>query len=217
MNRMAKVRPSGIIGTLSGSAGPLAFRRTRGGLQLIERESPRNRETPAQRAQRDRMTRAARAWTAMSPEQVLAWRTYASTLAPSPLDPPPTAVNVFKALAMRVIAIDPDAPIPLVPPESPFGGDGVAVTVQGLATSVRFVPDRPNTDGVATELLLQRLASPHRAAYASRYRSKGYFALSGAPIEIEAYAGWYACAVRFARAATGQAGPLLALGVVRVG
>lgn len=214
---MARVRTAGFIGSLAGSAGGVTFRRMPGGIQIIDRESPRDRQTPAQRAQRDRMTRAARAWTEMSPEQVGTWRIYARTLAPSPLDPPPSAVNVFKTLAMRVLAIDPHGEIPLAPPEAPFGGDGVTLAVEGLAQAVLFAPDRPNVEGVVTELLLQRLPSRHRAAYPSKYRSQGYFALTGAPVLLQVRPGWHACAARFARESTGQVGPLLALGVAHVG
>lgn len=100
--------------------------------------------------------------------------------------------------------------------EAPFGDDAVRVAVRAAQGGMEFVPSGSNAPGVVTELLVQTLDSRHRATYASKYRSRGYGALAGAPVLLRADAGWVACAVRFVRAAAGQAGPLLQLGRVRV-
>lgn len=213
---MARVKTSFLGRELSGSVGNVAFRRTSSGTQMVERSRGRDPQTPAQRAARDRMRRAGQAWLSLSLEEAEAWREYARRLAPSALVRPPQAVNVFKTFATRVLAVNPLVAIPVLPPSAPFGGDAVRVTVQAVQGGIAFVPDGSNATGVVTELLVQALASPHRAAYPERYRSQGFLAFTGEPVVVPTGAGWHAVAVRFVRAATGQATPLLELGRVRV-
>lgn len=213
---MARVKTSLLAGGLAGSVGNVTFRRTPAGTQILERGRGRDPRTPAQRAARDRMRLAGQAWLALSFQEAEAWREFARRLAPSALVRAPQPVNVFKTLATRVLAVDPGAAIPSLPPSAPFGGDAVRVTIEAVQGGIAFVPDGSNATGVVTELLVQTLTSPHRAAYPERYRSRGFVAFGGSPAAVQTGAGWHAVAVRFVHAATGQATPLLELGRVRV-
>lgn len=214
---MAKLKASPFVGQLSGSMANLAFRSTATGVQMIARANPRDPRTPAQMAARHRMTQANALWRGMTLEQSAAWRAYAQAQA-EPLRPAPSAFNLFAALAVRVLAVRPGAVVPLVPPAQPFAGDAVQVSVSGAPGAVLVSPSAGNAPGVVTEILLQPLASIHRATYAEKYRSAGFFSLvAGAAVSLPRGAGAVAVALRVVRVDTGQAGPLLELGRVVVG
>lgn len=214
---MAKLQASPFVGQLSGSMANLAFRSTATGVQMIARTRPRDPRTPAQVAARQRMTQVAGLWRGMTLEQAAAWRAYALELA-EPLHPAPNAFNLFAALAVRVLAVRPAAVVPLVPPAQPFAGDAVRVTISGAPGAVVVSPSAGNAPGVVTEILVQSLATVHRAAYAEKYRSAGFFSLvAGAAVSLPRSPGPVAVALRVVRVDTGQAGPLLELGRVVVG
>lgn len=214
---MAKLKPSAFAPGMSGSMSNLAFRETRQGTQMIVRQAGRNPRTPAQEAARDRMARASRAWVQMTVEQAEAWRVYAASLATNPLAAPPVAFNVFASLAVRVLQANPSAFIPLVPPSAPFSGDAVAASVSAAPGAVVLQVSQGNAPGVVTEVLLQKLASVHRAAYLEKYRSKGFSSwVAGSSVSIPVKAGVYAVAIRAVKASTGQTGELMEIGRVVV-
>lgn len=214
---MAKLKPSPFVGQLTGSLGNVAFRNTPTGVQMVVRQASRDPRTPAQRAVRMRMARAAALWKSMSLAQAAAWRAYAESRA-EPMQPAPIAFNLFSALAVRVLAVNPAATVPLLPPAQPFAGDAVRVRLAAGSSAVEVSVDAGNAPGVVTEFLLQPLASIHRAAYAEKYRSAGTFELmAGQPVSLACSApGPVAVALRVIDAATGQSGPLLELGRVVV-
>lgn len=217
---MARVKVSPFLGELQGSLGNVSFRQTRFGVQMIERQIPRDPRTPAQVAARERMSLAARVWTSLTLEQAAAWRLYAESLVAGPLDPAPNPSAVFCALAVRVLAVNPAAAVPLMPPADPFAGDAVRLKLVQIAPpgKVRLECLQGNSPGVTAELLLQPLGSIHRAAYREKYRTAGFFDLvTGTPVELPSRAGAVAVAMRTVVANTGQAGSLLELGRTLVG
>jgi hypothetical protein len=119
-------------------------------------------------------------------------------------------------LAIRFLQVNPQGTIPRLPPATPFAGDGLVVSVEGLEGAVRFGASQPHLPDVTTELLVQRLLSVHRRTYLERYRTQGFHAF-GPPLELPLRTGLYACTVRFVRVSTGQATRLVELEVVEVG
>lgn len=217
MKGMAKLKTAAFAPGLTGSMSNLAFRETRQGTQMIVRQAGRNPRTPGQLAARDRMARASRAWVQMTVEQAEAWRSYAASLATNPLAAPPVAFNVFASLAVRALQANPSASIPLNPPPTPFSGDAVAASVSAGPGAVVLHVLSGNAEGVVTEVLVQKVASAHRAAYLEKYRSKGFSSwVAGASLSVPVKPGVYAVAIRAVKASTGQSGELMEIGRVVV-
>lgn len=128
-----------------------------------------------------------------------------------------TAQNAFVMLAVRVLQIDPLAPIPVDPPTGVFYGDETQISATGVPGAARFTASGPNAPGVVTELLLQRLATPRRNP-GPQYRSErfAHFEVGGLTSDVAVAPGRYACAARFAEQATGRVGLMQPLGVVVV-
>lgn len=213
---MAIVRTSAFVTGIRGSAGNVTYVETPFGTSIRDRVIPRDPRTPAQAAARERMTLAARAWKSLTLAEARAWREYAAALDQQPPWRPAKAQTRFVELAIRFLQVNPQGTIPRLPPATPFAGDGLVVSVEGLTGAVRFAASQPNSPDVTTELLVQRLVSVHRRTYLERYRTQGFHAF-GPPAELPLRSGLYACAVRFVRVSTGQATGLVELGLVEVG
>ena len=105
-------------------------------------------------------------------------------------------------------------------PFSPKGEEPEGPPPQGEGVlGIVFSASAPNSPGVWTELLTQRLAAAWRKPHPNEYRTRAFvgYATGSTEAVVACEPGAYACAVRFVRAATGQASPLLPLGVVVVG
>lgn len=215
---MAKIAPGFALGGgLHGSAGSATFVRTPYGVSLRARTQPRNPRTPAQVASRTRMARASFAWKQMTIEQAMAWRDYAVSLSLPAAATRVSAQNVFIRLATKFLQVSPNGEIPLMPPSSPFGGDAISISASAVQGGVRFASSGGNGGGVATELLLQPLASVHRRAYEKEYRTKAFHVFPSVSLyDVSVPGGVYACAVRFVRIATGECTELLPVGLVSV-
>lgn len=230
---------------LSGKSGNTVFVQTSGGTLVRDRNVPFDPKTANQVVARQRMTRASVAWSEMEPEQVELWEDYAQSLAQrNPATGQwrsPRPMNLFTALYVKLQQLDPSSPPPAAPPATPFFGDNVSVSVgssfadlhpptpsssnsrsslqeEGEAV-VTFTANRPNGEGVVTELLLQPLANRNRKAYLDKYRSQAFHAFEDGSLtaEIPAQPGWYACAYRFVNIETGQDTALAQVGKVLVG
>lgn len=139
---------------------------------------------------------------------------------------PRTAYNAFSGLAAKRLQMFPDEPVPRLPPTSAFLGDGIEVSVAPLpgrgegvgGPAVTFSASGPNSEGVVTELILQRLAGKARKPTAKGYRTQGFvaFAAGALTAEVPCEPGAYAGAIRFVRAATGQETALVPIGKVIV-
>ena len=108
---------------------------------------------------------------------------------------------------------------PALPPDSPFGGDAVHLSVEPVVGGLRWTADRPNADGVVTELLAARVQSALAEPRDRDYRTVGraVFVPGGLSADVSLRPGRYAVAVRFVLKPTGQAGGVLRLGVVSAG
>jgi len=214
---MATVKASVFADGMRGSLGNIALRQTRGGTQMLVRNIGRDARSPAQIVVRERMGQAARIWKNMTLEQATLWREYAKGLGGGGLKEAPVACNVFASLATRFLAVNPGGVVPLQPPVSPFFGDAVRV-VLGSGNGVLTVQVlQGNSDGVVTEVLIQKLASVHRSTYLEKYRSKGFFDLNvGQMVSLPVSAGFYSVAIRVVEAGTGQSGAVVELGRVVV-
>ena len=216
-----KAQLSIVFENLRGKAGNVVIQGGRSGLVVRPRVVGRNPSTPAQQAARSAMQKAAAAYTALTPTQLSAWQAYAETQSrPNPVTGipyHPTANTTFIALATKFLQVSPTSAVPVAPPAAPFGGDSVAVTVGAEAGQVTFTGNKNNAAGVTTELLLQALASPVRTPRYAAYRTKGFqvFALGSLSRSFTVPPGYYAAAYRFVEIATGQASPLIPLGIVQ--
>lgn len=220
---------------VSGRVGDLVFLPQKNGRFIVRRMPSRlPRRTLGQKAASSRMTRAAAAWRTLGFAEAEQWDAYAATVGRK-------AYNAFIGLAAKRLQVLPDAPIPSLPPTTPFQGDGIVVAVQaslpaktdvaveasrsaGTEARTTFEPgltfsaDAPNAPGVVTELLLQRLRGSLRKPVAKSYVSKGFVAFAPGTREatVPVPPGVYACAVRFIRVASGQEAAILPLGKVVV-
>lgn len=125
--------------------------------------------------------------------------------------------NAFRGLATRFLLVNPDSEPPRLPPAAPFGGDGVFVQASAATGSILYAPDRPNTPGVVTELLLTPVRSALSEPRDRDFRQAAMTTFAGGdPVAVSVLPGRYAVAIRFIRSASGQATPVMRLGQVRV-
>ena len=101
-----------------------------------------------------------------------------------------------------------------MPPTSDFVGDDLTVSVSAVAGVIRFTPSAPNSPGVVTELMFQKLPNPRRSPV-KFYKSLAFAALVG-PLDVPMEPGLYALGYRFVRASTGQMTDMMPVGVVTV-
>ena len=177
---MAKVN-GGISGQgLRGRLGNIVFRqRPDGGTVAAAYAEPRNPRTPKQTQTKTAMARAGQRWRELTPEQAAQWEDYAASR--TTIDPAtgrrrvPQTYNVFQGLALKLQQMNPQVSLPVLPPSQAFSGDGIRVTISGGAGELTFTASGPNSANVATELLIQPLASIHRKPEAGKYRSAAFF------------------------------------------
>lgn len=220
---MATLRLGAFASGLTGKSGSTVFVQTPGGVLVRDRVIPANPQTPSQVAARMRLRKATAAWSNLDPEVVERWEAYAQELAER--DPAtgfmrsPRPMNVFCALYMKLLTLDPTTSPPQDPPAQPFFGDRASMVAHGEPGAVRFEAVTPNGPGTVTELLLQPLASRNRAVYPRKYRAQGFhaFAEAGESLVVPAPPGWTAAGYRFVDSATGRATPIVASGKVLVG
>ena len=77
---MALIRLSSLIGSISGSLGPITFRNTRNGPLATKRLTRTKQRSPAQQQSDSRWTALTRAWDNLTPANRLAWSTLARQL-----------------------------------------------------------------------------------------------------------------------------------------
>jgi hypothetical protein len=218
--RMAKLKGTAVACGLSGSAGPVVFvRMPGGGTAVRDRTVPRDPNSPAQAQWRGLVARASALWRTLTPEQAQRWQEYAEAAGEGREGGRPNASGLFVGLAAKVWQVEAAAAPPLDPPSQGFLGDGVPVSAAGEPGAVRFAAGGPNSAGVVTELLLQRLPSRLARPQKGRDRHRGFVAFAPGSLEasVPAPPGAYAASVRFVLAATGQASALVRLGTVVAG
>lgn len=183
-----------------------------------------NPRSPLQEAQRRRVAIVNTLWAALPLESIARWRAYAEGPSFQPLSPAQERSSraasgnaLFKKLATKYLVVHGGFVAPTEPPAAPFLGDAIVVGVAGSALGAVFSASAPNSPGVLTELLLQRLPARHRLPKARDYRTLAFVEFAGGPVSVPAAPGAYACAVRFVRADTGQESATVPLGTVEVG
>lgn len=215
---MAKVKAGIGIGSISGTSGGAVFVQRRDGTILVrERPTFSGSDTDGQRESRRLFSRASSAWRDLTDDEQRAWLAWAKR--ENPFAGASAAANSFRSLAVRWLAFDPQGDPPRLPPDAPFGGDAVEVAVDGTSSTIRFVADRPNSTGVATELMAVAVRSAISEPRDRDYRILGRmaFAKGALSCEVPATPGRHAVGVRFVLRATGQSTGVLRLGIVRVG
>jgi hypothetical protein len=206
---------------LRGQVGDKVVARTDHG--LVVKRLPRYKRPISAKlaASSQRLKRAGELWVGLALPQVEAWRAYAAGLTRrddvTGEEYSPTAKNAFAALAVKVLQVDPEAPVPTSPPAGPFLGDSVELAVSAAPAGARFEASGPNGPDVTTELFAQPLANVRRLP-GKRYVSEGFHRFLPGSLSVVAplAPGAWALAARFVRPSTGQATGLRRLGVVEV-
>ena len=207
---------------ISGRAGSADFANTKNGTLMKAKSRPNNPNTPAQQAVREDLSQVTRTYSTLTDDQLDEWRDYAKnnprsskrTRSKRPL----SAINVFTALSTKFLQINPGGTPPVTPPAATFTGDTVTVTAEGKEGSVLFTASHANSEGVKTELLLQKLPSRARVPTKTGYRSKAFVAFATGTLthSVTARKGWYAPAMRFVNRATGEEMGIVSLPLVQV-
>jgi hypothetical protein len=219
---MAKIALSSTISAIRGKVGTNVYTRGRSGPTLRIKVPVANPKTQPQRFVRGNLGRAARAYKSLTKSQRVQWQDYAAGLQVSNKvtgnSYSPAAIDVFVGLAAKFLQVSPTGTIPLTPPSTPFSGDNVVLTATTPSAGiVRLTASGPNTAGVTTEILIQRLPSINRMPPDNGYRHKQFHVFAGAtPLELELGPGVWAVAYRFVKTSTGQATDPLALPVQQV-
>ena len=219
---MAKAELGAMVSSVRGTVGGVVVTSGRGGTVVRRKPLYRRPTSPLQAQAEARMRGASAAWSSLSAEGAAAWRAYGERHGR-------TAQTAFVALATKFLMVQPSGEAPLLPPIQDFLPDDVAVsagspptlpspTGVGEASGILFAASGPNRVGTVTELLVQALPNERRSP-TRRYGSAGFVAFVAPSLShlLPLDAGIYAVGYRFVRAATGEMGPTILLGVVRVG
>jgi len=206
-----------MVDVMRGKLGGVVFTKSRSGPTVRVRVRPANPATAAQINARANITDASRAYKALSSADAQAWRDYGLTFTiPNGVGGQfnPSGINAFTQLAAVYLAVNPGGTAPVTPPGSPYEGDTITVAGADGSGLVTFNPSAANTAGSTTELLVAKLLSPNRMVQLNDYRVVEYHVFtSGADnVDVTEPVGDYALAIRFVKIATGERGPLIALG-----
>lgn len=215
---MALFKLGAFAESLSGKSGNTVFVRTKAGTVVRDFVIPTNPDTAAQQGVRSYFGLATTAFRNMTSSQVQTWNNYASqftTRTRAGKLRKRTGINVFTALTTKFLQVTPTGTIPLTPPTSAFAGETITLTVTPGDGQLQFTASGPNTSGVKTEILFQRLAAPNRKPERGAYRHKQFvtFASGSLSVSIVTEPGYWATAYRFVKTATGQASDLIPLPV----
>ena len=213
-----KAKLSMAFEDLRGKDGNVVIRKGRSGLTLTPRRTPSNPKTVAQRSVRANLSKAARTFKSMTVSQAAAWEAAAAGIVRSnPISGDSyqmTGINLFVEYTTKFLQATPGGTIPMAPPTTPFAGDTITLSAtSGEPGKLTFTASAANAAGVTTEILIQRLASPHRNPQPGAYRHASFKAFaSGSLTEaLTLPAGYYATGYRFVNLATGQATEMIAL------
>jgi hypothetical protein len=195
---------------LRGKAGTVVVSKGRSGLVIKPKTVAKNPQTPAQQVARENLSRAAQAFAKLNASQIQQWKFYAEqhpkTNKVNGESYAPTALNVYTALATKILQVNPSMILPSVPPATDFNGDTIKISIgESHAGALTLESTGPNGSGVITEILVQRLASPGRTPYAKNFRTNQFYNWNPTQtLDIELLPGYYAIAYRFVKINTGQ-------------
>ena len=219
---MAKIAYGAAVSNIRGKVSGTIFSKSRSGPTLKAYAVPKNPRTQAQTTSRSNFARASAQYAALTQTQKDGWADYAAGLTytdhVSGETYTPTGSNVFTGLASKFLQVNPAGTIPVATPPSHFTGDTVTVTATGGSGKLIFTANAANTEGVTTEILLQKLRSAGRTPAPDGYRTKQFnvFATGSLVLNVTLSSGYYAAAIRFVNRTTGQETPPVALGSFHV-
>lgn len=218
---MAIVKFNAAIDSMSGKSGGGNYARTPYGTEFKNNPAFHKPATPAQIAQRARVTKAGAAFRALTAAQNAEWQAYAYTRFVKSTNGAmvhPSAYAAYVGLYTKYLQVNPTGAALADPPAASFGGDSITLTMTGISGSIQFTASAKNTVGVTTEFLLQPLANLYRKPQSGAYVSHGFFAFPTTPLtrSVAVTPGVYAVAYRFVNAATGQEVAKAFLGVINV-
>jgi len=206
-----------FITEASGRLGDRVYLKSAGTLRSRRYQPPADPRTPKQQARRSRFAQVAQAWRTLTEAQRLAWDKFgaarprtASTWAETNTQ---TGYGAFMTLMLKRLHAQPNADLRTDPPDTPFAGDTIVVTVQAGAGEIVWRSSGSNAPNVVAELLAQPMRRTTSPPNLEKYRTLAFAAFSdkhGA--ETTACApGLWACAMRFVHMGTGQTTALTVL------
>jgi hypothetical protein len=115
-------------------------------------------------------------------------------------------LNVYAALYTKWKFVNPTGTFPQDPPTTPFSDDLPVISVTAGTGKLTFTASVPNTTGVTTELLFQKLVNGNRKPQKNAYKTGAYFtfAIGALTKDVTVPPGYFAAGYRFVKVATGQ-------------
>jgi len=214
-------KPGAYCKALSGKSTNIVYEDTEFGTVGREYEVPHNPNTPAQETVRAGFSGATQAFSQLTKAKVDAWNAYAATFKirnKAGKLRSKRGINVYAALSTKWRLVNPTGSFPQDPPTTPFSNDTPIITATAGTGKITFNASAPNTPGVVTELLIQKLVNGNRKPSAHNYRTGAYFAfvLGTLTKDVTVPPGFYAAGYRFVKTATGQASEFRPLPVTQV-
>ena len=218
---MGKAQTSVAFERVAGKLADGVAYKLHGGTGLRARPTYKYPVRPAVSEGNARMREANRLFNTMTEAQADAWTRYGE--AHPRRDPmsgtryAPAAKNIFSGLTCKLLQVDTDAEVPLLPPTGSFVGDGVRVVVEPGASLLAFAASGPNRPGVLTELMIQPLKNV-RCKPQKFYKSHGFihFEEGSLVAVVPVEPGVYACMIQFVERATGRVAGKVPLGKIEV-
>lgn len=162
------------------------------------------------------MKQASETWNTLSCAQAAAWNQYGESLIRhSAFDGQAyrsTGFNAFVALSVKILQMDPEATLPMSPPQGEFLGDSILLSMGTTSGAIVFTATGANSPGVVTELMLQRMPNIRRKV-GKQYKAEAFVAFTAGSLShiLPAEPGAYAGAYQFVEASTGRVTGILPL------
>lgn len=208
---------------MSGKLDTLSFSRQADGTSVMRvRRAPANPKTTVQQANRERFAAASQMWQTLTSAEMATWDAYAILLHESPATPSltriPATYPIFVRLTSKFLAVNPNQTPPRTAPQSRYSGEDARITVTSSAGQLIFKAAIPNSPGVTTEFLIEKLATNGRRGNLKMCRSQGFHTYTPGTLShaITVKPGHYFVAVRYTLMSTGESSELTALGKVEV-
>lgn len=206
---MARAVASAGLDSISGTYNGVVVANGRSGLVVRRRPKYKRPTSPAQQSSSVRLSLASAAWNLLSFEQADAWNHYAQKYvrisSASGKAYRAVGFNTFVALGTKVLQVDPDAELPLLPPTSAYLGDGITLVARPVEGGIEFEASGPTEPDTVVELLAERLPNIRRAA-TGRLSSLGFvsFTPDNLRVTVPADPGAFVPGYQFVRQSTGQ-------------
>ena len=218
---MGRLQLSALVNDASGNCGPIIVARGRGGPVVRQRPVYKRHQSDDQLAQEARLKAVAAQWSLLSTAQAQAWDEYArgtrrrNTVSGGTYTS--SGYNVYSALSLVLVRLDPGRALPTRPPQAGFAGDRPGFEVSAEPGALVFAATGPNAPGIVTELMVQRLPTPRRRP-TRRYKSAAFTRFTPETLvqDLPAEPAAYACATRFIQASTGLTTLTQTYGIVLV-